>query len=366
MLIHDLLRKMKDHNASDLYLKVGVTPSIRVHGSVRRLETVEPLSDEQMQKTAQSILNEHQWSLFCERPDLDLSYHLDDNLRYRINVFRQKGHIGMVIRLIHDSELSFQNLHLPQVIREFAEAPRGLVIVTGATGSGKSTTLAAMVQHINRNYFRHIMTVEDPIEYIHDDDKSIINQREVGYDTNCFRDALRHVVRQSPDVILIGEMRDQETMMTAISAAETGHLVLTTLHTIDVHHTLDRIINYFPDYQQEQVRQELSMSLLGIISMRLLPRKDGTGRVPAMEILRATPTIRKALAAGEHWRMKELMQKGGDLGMQTFNQSLVELYREGLVDYEDALAASSNPEEFKLNARGMYTGTESITQFQHL
>ena len=312
MLIHDLLRKMKDHNASDLYLKVGVTPSIRVHGSVRRLETVEPLSDEQMQKAAQSILNEHQWSLFANAliwtcPTIWTITCVTGLMYFDKGAHRHGDPFN------HDSALiskSSSSAGYSGICR----SPRGLVIVTGATGSGKSTTLAAMVQHINRNYFRHIMTVEDPIEYIHDDDKSIINQREVGYDTNCFRDALRHVVRQSPDVILIGEMRDQETMMTAISAAETGHLVLTTLHTIDVHHTLDRIINYFPDYQQEQVRQELSMSLLGIISMRLLPRKDGTGRVPAMEILRATPTIRKALAAGEHWRMKELMQKGGDRG----------------------------------------------------
>ena len=227
------------------------------------------------------------------------------------------------------------------------------MIITGATGSGKSTTLASMIHHINARFSRHIITIEDPIEFVHVDDKSIINQREVGYDTGSFQNALRHVVRQSPDVILIGEMRDQDTMMTAISAAETGHLVLTTLHTVDVFHTLDRIINYFPDYLKSQVRQELSMCLEGIVCMRLLRRKDGTGRVPALEILRSTPSIKKALLEGEFWKMREYIAKGRDQGMQTFNQALLDLYKQEVITFEEALFASSNPTN-SLNAKDVH------------
>lgn len=364
MQVLELLQKMKEFSASDLYLKVGAYPSIRVNGNVRRLSQIDPITDEFMAAALKQLLNEHQWNLFAERSDLDFAYNKGEGLRFRINLFRQQGHSGLVARLIHDTDLSFKHLHLPPVIQELAELPRGLVIITGATGSGKSTTLAAMVHHINSNFFRHIMTIEDPIEFIHTDDRSIINQREVGYDTLTFKDALRHVVRQSPDVILIGEMRDMDTMMTAIQAAETGHLVLTTLHTIDVNHTLDRIINYFPDYLRTQARAELALSLEGIICMRLLSKKDGSGRVPAMEIMRATPSTQKALSTGEHWKMKELMQKGRDIGMQTFNMALLDLYKQGYIAFEEAMRASSDPDEFKLNAQGMYTGTESIDLFK--
>jgi len=360
MKIYDLLRMMKEYEASDLYLKVGVKPCIRINGSVRRLAKLDPLTDEQTTEAAQTLLNEHQWECFKERPDMDFAYALDERLRYRVNVFRQQGHIGLVARLIHDRDLTFETLNLPPVIQEMAELPRGLVILAGATGSGKSTTLAAMIDHINQRFARHVMTIEDPIEYIHSDQKCIINQREVGYDTADFKDALRHVVRQSPDVILIGEMRDMETMMTAISAAETGHLVLTTLHTMDVNHTLDRIINHFPEYLRPQIRHELSISLEGIVCMRLLPRRDGNGRIPAMEVLRCTSTARKALSNGENYRLKEIMQKGRDIGMQTFNQALLDLYQRELITYEEAMAAASNPEEFRLNAQGMFTGTDSV------
>ena len=281
-------------------------------------------------------------------------------MRFRINLFRQQGHIGMVARHVRDEDLSFEGLFLPDIVREMSELPRGLVLLTGATGSGKSTTLAAMIQHINHTFHKHVITVEDPIEFMYADDKCVINQREVGFDTKSFGDALKHVVRQSPDVILIGEMRDNDTMMTAISAAETGHLVLSTLHTADVSGTLDRIVNYFPDHLKPQVRQELALSLQGIISMRLLPRSDGRGRIPALEILRATPSVRKALQEGQVGKLKELMQNGGEWGMCTFNQSLVRLFKKKKVSYNVALTASSSPEEFKLNADGMYTGSASI------
>ena len=363
MSAQDLLLQMKQKGASDLYLKAGLPPSFRIHGDVIR-EDGPALSGEDIKEMVDGILNEFQKRLFDERPDLDFAYSLPGGLRYRINLFRQQGQVGLVARLIEDYDLSFEGLSLPDVIREFAELKRGLVLITGATGSGKSTTLAAMIKHINTHFCRHIMTIEDPIEFIHEDKKSVINQREVGFDTASFADALRHVVRQSPDVILIGEMRDNDTMMTAISAAETGHLVLSTLHTADVSHTLDRIINYFPDHLKTQVRQELALSLEGIVCMRLLRRQDKEGRIPTTEILRATPSSRKALLEGELWRLKELMQKGEEIGMHTFNQDLLRLYREHLIDYEEALAAATNPDEFKLNAQGMFTGTDSIGIFQ--
>lgn len=359
MRIKELLSLMGERNASDLYLKVGIPPALRVNGQVIKLEE-QNISDEDMKTAAQELLTEHQWNIFQDRPDLDFAYTMDNQSRYRINMFRQQGHIGLVARLIKDADLSFVNLHLPLAIQELAELPRGLVIITGATGSGKSTSLAAMIHHINQHFARHIMTIEDPIEFIHTDNKSVVNQREVGYDTHDFKDALRQVVRQSPDVILIGEMRDMDTMMTAIAAAETGHLVLTTLHTVDVSHTLDRIINYFPDYLRSQVRHELALSLQGIVCMRLLRRKDETGRIPALEILRSTPSVKKALMDGEFWKLVELMKRGQDLGMMTFNQSLLNLYQQDIITMEEALYASTNPDEFRLNAQGMFTGTDSI------
>jgi len=232
--------------------------------------------------------------------------------------------------------------------------------VSGATGSGKTTTQAAMIDHINRNFNKHIVTIEDPIEFIHYDKKSMINQREVGFDTNSFADALKHVVRQSPDVILIGEMRDLETMLVALSAAQTGHLVITTLHNVDTAQTLDRIINYFPEYMRHQVRLELSLCLKGVLCMRLIPRSDGKGRIPAMEIMRATPVIRKLLLDGSTKSIPDYVKDGREFGMQTFNQSLLDLFQKGLISYEDALQNASNPEEFRLNAQGMFTGVDSI------
>jgi twitching motility protein PilT len=217
-----------------------------------------------------------------------------------------------------------------------------------------------MIDHVNANFRKHVVTIEDPVEFIHFSKKSIINQREIGYDTNSFSDALKHVVRQSPDVILIGEMRDLETMLVALSAAQTGHLVITTLHNVDTSQTLDRIINYFPEYMRHQVRLELSLCLEGVICMRLIPRKDGRGRIPAMEILRTTPIIRKLLLEGNTKAIPDYIKEGREFGMQTFNQSLLDLFQQGLVGYEDALQNASNREEFKLNAQGMFTGTESI------
>jgi twitching motility protein PilT len=359
MQISDYLSKMHDHAASDLYLKVGASPTLRIDGQLVRIEE-RLITDTEMEAAIQAILNEHQWKVFSDRPDMDFAYTLPSGERFRINLFRQQGHIGLVARLISDSDLTFKNLNLPFVLQELTELPRGLIIVSGSTGSGKSTTLAAMIHHINTHASRHIMTIEDPVEFLHTDRKSLINQREIGYDTRSFRDALKQVVRQSPDVILIGEMRDMETMVTALSAAQTGHLVFTTLHTVDVAHTLDRIINYFPEYLRHQVRVELSECLESIICMRLLRKLNSAGRIPALEIMRSTSSVRKALLEGEFWKLKEFMQNGANTGMRTFNQALLELYKKKQISFEEALHVSSNPDEFKLNAQGMYTGTDSI------
>jgi twitching motility protein PilT len=363
VFVDRILRVMVEKGASDVYIKVGSVPSFRVNGVLQRYD-LPVTTDQDTEDMARLLMTEHQRGKFDDDPDLDLAYTAEDGHRYRVNAFRQKGHIGFVIRLVPMEELGFERLNLPPVVQRLAELPRGLVLVTGATGSGKSTTLAAMISHINKNFKKHIMTVEDPIEFIHDDKLSVVNQREIGFDTNSFADALKHVVRQSPDVILVGEMRDLDTMITALSAAQTGHLVLSTMHTTDVTQTLDRMINYFPEHLRPQIRLELSLCLEGVICMRLLPRRDRAGRIPAIEVMLGTPAIRNLLFSGETWRILELVKQGRDMGMQTFNQALVELYRKGSVSFDDALLCATSPEEFKLNAQGIYTGVESITETQ--
>ncbi|RJP23009.1 MAG: PilT/PilU family type 4a pilus ATPase [Candidatus Abyssobacteria bacterium SURF_5] len=354
-----ILEQMVLSKASDCYLKVGERPAFRMNGRISQT-SFDTLTDADVDVFIETVMTPFQRERFAQDPDLDLSYALPSGNRFRVNVFRQRGHIGAVIRHIPSENLGFEYLALPPVVREFAEMSRGLIIVSGATGSGKTTTQAAMIDHINRNFSKHIVTIEDPIEFIHFDKKSLINQREVGFDTNSFADALKHVVRQSPDVILIGEMRDLETMLIALSAAQTGHLVVTTLHNVDTAQTIDRIINYFPEYMRHQVRLELSLCLKGVLCMRLLPRSDGKGRVPAIEVLRVTPLIRKLLLEGNTKSIPDYIKEGREFGMQTFNQSLLDLYQKGQITYEDALQNASNPEEFKLNAQGMFTGVDSI------
>ncbi len=360
MDVERILDVMVEKGASDVYVKTGSTPVFRVNGTLERYD-LPAVTDPDTEQMVKVLMTEHQRRRFEDDPDLDVAYTAKSGYRYRVNAFRQKGHLGFVIRLVPMEELTFEKLNLSPVIRQLAELPRGLVLVTGATGSGKSTTLAAMINHINNKFKKHIMTIEDPIEFIHDDKLSLINQREVGFDSNSFPDALKHVVRQSPDVILIGEMRDLDTMITALSAAQTGHLVLSTMHTTDVTQTLDRMINYFPEHLRPQIRLELSLCLEGVICMRLLPRKDGPGRIPALEVMLGTPTIKKLLFGGETWRILELVKQGGDVGMQTFNRALVDLYQDGKVSYEDALLCATRPEEFKLNVQGIYTSVESIS-----
>jgi twitching motility protein PilT len=354
-----ILEQMVLSKASDCYLKVGERPAFRLNGQIKAA-AFDELTDADVDAFLETVMTPFQRERFAEDPDIDLAYDLATGNRFRINVFRQRGHVGLVIRHIPSENLGFKFLNLPPVIREFAELSRGLVIVSGATGSGKTTTQAAMIDHINQNFHKHIVTIEDPIEFIHSDKKSIINQREVGFDTNSFADALKHVVRQSPDVILIGEMRDLETMLIALSAAQTGHLVITTLHNVDTAQTLERIINYFPEYMRHQVRLELSLCLRGVLCMRLIPRLDGEGRIPAIEVMRGTPIIRKLLLEGNVKSIPDYIKDGREFGMQTFNQALLDLYQKELISFEDALQNASNPEEFRLNAQGMFTGIDAM------
>jgi twitching motility protein PilT len=351
----DLLIEMVELKASDLFLKAGGPPNVRVDGAITQLHFGD-LSPVDNERFAQGIMTEQQWQAFAEMPEMDLAIGLSGIGRFRVNVFRQRGTIGIVLRHISNPEFSFTDLTLPPIVETLSGKLRGMTLVTGMTGSGKSTTLAAMINHINEHRKCHIVTVEDPIEFLHSDKKAIINQREVGFDTMNFRDALKHVLRQSPDVILIGEMRDLETIQTAIAASETGHLVLSTLHTTDAVQTIERIINYFPAYLHNQIRMELSLCLNGVICQRLLPRKDGKGRVPAIEVMINTPTIKKLLHEGKTTDIAEHIFGGEYYGMQTFNQSLIRLIHANLISYQTGLEYATSAEELRLIYEGLTSG----------
>jgi len=351
--LDDLLRQMPEVQASDLHLRVGEPPIFRIHGELVRLKQYPVLEHEDTFELMYSIMTEQQRQRLHERLVLDMAYEIPGVGRYRVNCFFQQGHLSAVMRLIPWriaplEELGFLNddLKIVETLQEFAMAPRGLFLVTGPTGSGKSTTLAAMIDHINRNRRAHIVTIEDPIEFVHEDKLSAIEQREVGQDTTSFAEALRHVMRATPDVILVGEMRDLETMALAITAAETGHLVFATVHTTDAMQTVDRIVDVFPPEQQQQIRMQLSVSLLGVVSQTLLPIKGGGGRVPALEIMKCTPAIRAVIREGKTHMIYNLIQAGRDEGMIVLDHYLAELVRRDIVDYEQALAKSSYPNEF--------------------
>ncbi|HAW50683.1 TPA: type IV pili twitching motility protein PilT [bacterium] len=364
--IEELLTEIVSAKASDLYLKVGSPPMMRVAGKIVEFKDQKwkerRLTPQDTEKFAYSVMNEKQRKSFEEKMEQDLAYSVSGLGRFRINIFKQRNSIAMVFRLVPFDIPPFEDLNLPEVIRDLAETERGIIVVTGVTGSGKSTTLASMVDHINKNRRTHIVTIEDPIEFLHRDNLSIINQREVEMDTLSFADALRHVVRQNPDVIMIGEMRDLPSLQAALSAAETGHFVLTTMHTIDATQTLERIINFFPPYQHNLVRLQLALCLKSVISLRLLPRVDIEGRVPAAEVLVVTPLVKKLIEENKISQITTAIQNGDFYGMQTFNQSLVGLYQRGMITYDDALSASTNPEEFKLNIRGIYSGKDVIME----
>jgi twitching motility protein PilT len=355
MELNDVLRVAVKGNASDIHLKAGLPPMFRVDGALVPLKNGERLLPEWLVNVARAIMTPGQANHFEKNHEVDLAYSIPGVGRFRVNAFQQRGTVGIVFRVIPFGVKTAQQLNLPKVVERIAMEPRGLILVTGTTGSGKSTTLAAMIDHINSNRTCHIITIEDPIEFLIRDKRSIVNQREIGVDTNTFASALRSALRQDPDVVLVGEMRDFETIETALTAAETGHLVLSTLHTIDAAETITRIVSVFPPHQQPQIRLQLSSIIKGVISQRLVPRADGKGRVPALEVLVSTARIRECI--GEKERTKEIpdaIAKGfTTYGMQTFDQSLMSLVKGGLVSYEEALRHVSNADDFALRFKGV-------------
>ncbi|MEW6068000.1 MAG: type IV pilus twitching motility protein PilT [Nitrospirota bacterium] len=360
MDINELLKKAHSLNASDVHIKVGSPPILRIYGELTPLASEKRLSQEDAIKIGFSVMTPGQSEVFKKKNDIDLAYSVPGLGRFRCNIFVQRGTIGIVFRVIPMRIPTIDELLLPDVIKKLSMEQRGLILVTGTTGSGKSTTLAAMIDLINTNRTDHIMTIEDPIEYLHRDKKSIINQREIGNDTESFGKALRQALRQDPDVILVGEMRDFETIQTALVAAETGHLVLSTLHTIDAPETINRIISVFPPYQHKQVRMQLASVLKGIISMRLIPKIDGKGRVPAVEVLVATATIKDCVIDPDKTKIiPDVIAQGAiHYGMQTFDQSLFNLYKSGLITYEEALKRASNPDDFALKVKGIQSTSD--------
>jgi twitching motility protein PilT len=359
--VNDLLKIAVEHGASDLHLKVGSYPMMRLRGSLTPASEDKRLDHEDMVAMAAAVLPTGHREKFKENHEVDLAYSVAGLGRFRCNAFQQRGTIGMIFRVIPMKVASIDDLTLPNVLKRIAAEERGLVLVTGTTGSGKSTTLAAMIDEINSTRTAHVMTVEDPIEYLHRDNRSIVNQREIGVDTHSFSQALRSALRQDPDVILVGEMRDFETIETALLAAETGHLVFSTLHTLDAAETINRIIAVFPPHQQKQIRIQLASVLKAVISQRLIPKADGRGRAPAVEVLISTAFIRDCIMDKEktHLIPGAIAQGTSQYGMQTFDQSIFGLFEQGLISYEEALRWASNVDEFKLRVQGISTTGDS-------
>jgi len=352
--MEDLLEKIRDEEGSDLHLKVGSPPVMRVKKELVALD-YETLRPEDTQALADYLMNDYQKAEFNKRKELDIAYNADRSIgRFRVNIFRQRGSISIAMRLIKDVVPSFEELNLPLSLDNIAMAHRGIVLVTGTTSSGKSTTLSAMIDYINTHKKAHIVTIEDPIEYIYTDKKSIINQREIGMDTDSFENALINVVRQDPDVILVGEMRDTATFSAALAASETGHLVFSTLHSADVVQTFDRILEFFPATQHQQIKMQMALNLKAIISQRMMPDAQGTGIVPAVEILINNPSVAKLIRDDRIGKLPIAMQNGKEDGMQTFNTSLIDLLSKKLITMEEALAKSSSPEALKMNLKGIF------------
>lgn len=346
--MHDLLMLAVQKGASDLHITAGTEPIFRLHGKLTTLAAAgtgyhHKLTPADTETLAKKIMTPQQYQYFDEAGDYDFPYQLPEGYRFRVNVFKQRGHVALAIRVINNVILSFQQLGLPPVLAQLASLNKGLVLVTGPSGSGKSTTLTAMIDHINSSQRKHIITLEDPIEFVHKHKKSIINQREVGRDTKSFAHALRAAMREDPDVILVGEMRDLETIDTAITAAETGHLVLSTLHTASAAQTIDRIIGVFPPHQQQQIRVQLANTLQGVVAQQLIPRLDQPGRVAALEVLVATPAIRNLIREGNTYQIISQIQTGAKYGMQTLDASLGRLYRDNIISREEALNRATDP-----------------------
>ncbi len=358
-----VLSAARQLGASDVHLKAGLPPIFRIKGELRTVRDVPPLTREAIATFAVHMMSDRQRGEFETNMDVDLAYGTPDGVRYRVNLFQQRGAVGMVLRLIPPEVPAFQSLNLADVVLKLADNPRGMVLVTGITGSGKSTTLAAMVDYINQRKACHIVTIEDPIEYTFRDKRSVVNQREVGFDTKSFAKALRAALRQDPDVILVGEIRDLETTEIAMTAAETGHLVLSTLHTVDATETVNRVVSMFPTHQQPQARLSLGAVLKGVISQRLLPRADGKGMVPALEVMVASERIREMIEDPNRTReIHDAISEGlHPYGMFTFDQSLAKLVKEKLVTYEEALKNCASPSDFALLFRGVSGGGDGLS-----
>jgi twitching motility protein PilT len=354
MTLKQMLVEMLNRRASDLHLRVGIRPHLRVNGSLEQIAT-DPLTIDTMEQVVSQILNEKQLERFHRKNEMDLALSVAKLGRFRINLFRQRGTTGIAIRAVNTTVPSFEELNLPPVIKKLSHEYRGLIVLTGTTGSGKSTTLAAIIEEMNGTRPVNILTVEDPIEYIYRDKKSIISQREVGGDTETFASALRHAFRQDPDVILIGEVRDLETMSIALTAADTGHLVLTTLHTLNVVETITRIVSFFPPHQHQQIRLLLAGTLKAIVCQRLLARADTPGRVPALEVMLNSAAVRECIMVPEKTvDIPELMAQGQvQYGMQTFDQSIMKHYKNGVISFEEAMSNATNPDDFDLRLRGI-------------
>jgi twitching motility protein PilT len=363
MNIRSVLDKMIAAHASDLHLKAGTPPVVRVDGVLYTLDEAPPSSAE-LREVCNQLLNEEQRLYLQTHHEIDFAFGVSGLARFRANIFMQRGTPALALRHVPVEVPSIEDLNLPPIVRELAFAPRGLILVTGRTGSGKSTTLAAMIDAINKVTTRNVITVEDPIEFLHRDRMSFIHQREVGLDTRSFHDGLKYVLRQDPDIILVGEIRDLETMSAALMAADTGHLVMSTLHTTDVVQTLQRIISFYPPHQHDEVRLSVASNLRAVVSQRLIPRKDGAGRVPGCEVMVTTPTIREYMLDGDKTPLiRQVVAEGvTQYGMQTFDQSVLQLLRDGLISEEEALKNCTNPNELSLKLKGIAATSDRMWQ----
>jgi twitching motility protein PilT len=361
MELAEILTVAVKARASDIHIKTGLPPVVRIDGKLRPIPNAHRLSSDVVMAMAQSMMNPRQKQQFEENYEIDLSYGVPGVCRFRVSAYHQRGSVAIVFRAISFNIPNLDSLNLPPILKKIALEERGLILVTGTTGSGKSSTLAAMVDYINENRTCNIITVEDPVEFLHRDKKSIISQREVGFDTLSFASALKGALRQDPDVILVGEMRDLETIETALTASETGHLVMSTLHTLDAAETINRIISVFPPFHQRQVRMQLSSVIKGVISQRLVPRIDGKGRVPAVEVMVGTARVKECIDDKDKTKQipDAISQGFTTYGMQSFDQSLMQLYSSKLITYEEALRQSSNPDDFALKISGISSTSNS-------
>ena len=360
MDLQQLLSECVKRSASDLHLKSGSRPIVRVHGHLETQDDLPAVTRDFMRKTAMNMLGEIRYNALMEGEEMDLAHTVPGTGRFRINLFLCQGDVRAVLRHIPEHIPAFEGLHLPKVLERLSQERRGLILVTGITGSGKSTTLAAMLDFMNRSRNDHIVTIEDPVEFVHEDKKCVISQREIGQDSTSFAQALRAALRQDPDILLVGEMRDAETMEVALHAAETGHLVLSTLHTLNATETINRIISIFPPHQEDQIRAQLSAVIQGVVSQRLVVRADGKGRVPAVEVMMMTGLVRDSIREKTKTpQIPNVIASGqAQYGMQTFDQSLLGLYREELITYETARDAATNPDDFDLKVKGIFSTGE--------